>query len=249
MQEALDVLARKGSALVIAHRLSTIMDSEKIVVVGSAKDGENQGTVMESGTHEELLAKAIPGQAEAEEEDDDEEEEEDTDEDDEGSFSGQLLSFSLCSNTTEGNLETYTNGIYRTFTWRAQHAMMTKHVYMYALAGVGAEDEEQEQESSTSSVATNAFSPNPYKSKSVERDGPPQKATLKIPKKKQGGPTTYRRLWNAASGADEAGLSLEKMEAKATKLEGELALLKKKVQRKKARQQKKGSKSLASKER
>ena len=221
------------------------MDSEKIVVVGSAKDGENQGTVMESGTHEELLAKAIPGGAEEDEDDDDDDEDdEDTDEDDEGSFS-----FSLCSNTTEGTLETYTNGIYRTFTWRAQHAMMTKHVYMYALAGVGAEDKEQEQEFSTSSVATNAFSPNPYKSKSVEGDGPPQKTTLKIPKKKQGGPTTYRRLWNAASGADEAGLSLEKMEAKATKLEGELALLKKKVQRKKARQQKKGSKSLASKER
>ena len=91
MQEALDVLARKGSALVIAHRLSTIMDSEKIVVVGSAKDGENQGTVMESGTHEELLAKAIPGEAEEEEDEDDDEDEEDTDEDDEGSFSGLSL--------------------------------------------------------------------------------------------------------------------------------------------------------------
>ena len=34
-------------ALVIAHRLSTIMDSEVIVVVGAAKDGSKQGTVVE----------------------------------------------------------------------------------------------------------------------------------------------------------------------------------------------------------
>jgi ABC-type multidrug transport system ATPase subunit len=60
VQEALDVLARKGSALVIAHRLSTIMDSEKIVVLGGTKDGDLQGTVLETGTHDELIAKEQP---------------------------------------------------------------------------------------------------------------------------------------------------------------------------------------------
>lgn len=49
VQEALDALARKGSALVIAHRLSTIMDSDKIYVLGGTRDGERQGTVLESG--------------------------------------------------------------------------------------------------------------------------------------------------------------------------------------------------------
>ena len=57
VQEALDVLARKGSALVIAHRLSTIMDSETIIVMGGTKDGDRQGTVLETGTHAELITK------------------------------------------------------------------------------------------------------------------------------------------------------------------------------------------------
>lgn len=60
VQEALDVLARKGSALVIAHRLSTVMDSEKIYVLGGTKDSDRQGTVLECGTHDELLAKKQP---------------------------------------------------------------------------------------------------------------------------------------------------------------------------------------------
>ena len=57
MQEALDVLARKGSALVIAHRLSTVMDSERIYVLGGTKDKAlgKQGEVIEYGTHEQLV--------------------------------------------------------------------------------------------------------------------------------------------------------------------------------------------------
>jgi len=60
VQEALDSLAKKGSALVIAHRLSTIMDSEKIYVLGGTKDADRQGTVLEQGKHDELLAKKQP---------------------------------------------------------------------------------------------------------------------------------------------------------------------------------------------
>jgi len=50
VQEALDIFARRGSALVIAHRLSTIKDSDNICVI----DG---GVVAESGSHDELLGK------------------------------------------------------------------------------------------------------------------------------------------------------------------------------------------------
>jgi subfamily B ATP-binding cassette protein MsbA len=49
VQEALDRLARRGSALVIAHRLTTIKDSDKICVMRC-------GRLVEQGTHEELLA-------------------------------------------------------------------------------------------------------------------------------------------------------------------------------------------------
>merc|ERR1719160_639233 len=49
VQDALDKLARHGSALVIAHRLTTIKDSDKIVVL-------DKGHVVEAGTHDELLA-------------------------------------------------------------------------------------------------------------------------------------------------------------------------------------------------
>jgi len=62
VQTALDTLARRGSALVIAHRLSTIKDSDMIAVV-------DHGRVVESGTHDELLAKLQPDDSHGDEED------------------------------------------------------------------------------------------------------------------------------------------------------------------------------------
>ena len=49
MQEALDVARAGRTAIVIAHRLSTVRDADQILVV----DG---GTVVERGTHDELIA-------------------------------------------------------------------------------------------------------------------------------------------------------------------------------------------------
>lgn len=48
IQEALDNLVTERTVLVIAHRLSTVRKADKIVVI-------DQGRVLESGTHEELL--------------------------------------------------------------------------------------------------------------------------------------------------------------------------------------------------
>jgi len=49
VQEALDRLMRDRTTLVIAHRLSTIVNADKILVI-------KQGRIVESGTHQELLA-------------------------------------------------------------------------------------------------------------------------------------------------------------------------------------------------
>ena len=50
IQVSLDKLVANRTTLIIAHRLSTIMNADKIVVL------EN-GSIAESGTHQELLAK------------------------------------------------------------------------------------------------------------------------------------------------------------------------------------------------
>ncbi len=50
VQEALDTLMAGRTTLVIAHRLTTVEHADKIVVV-------DQGRIIESGRHEELLAR------------------------------------------------------------------------------------------------------------------------------------------------------------------------------------------------
>ncbi|KAJ3051035.1 GTPase-activating protein [Rhizophlyctis rosea] len=50
VQEALDRIMKHRTAVVVAHRLSTIQNADKIVVM-------EQGVMVESGTHSELLAK------------------------------------------------------------------------------------------------------------------------------------------------------------------------------------------------
>jgi ABC-type multidrug transport system fused ATPase/permease subunit len=50
IQEAIGKLSKDRTTLVVAHRLSTIVGADKILVM-------NDGTIIEQGTHDELLKK------------------------------------------------------------------------------------------------------------------------------------------------------------------------------------------------
>ena len=50
IQESFDRLSEGRTSLIIAHRLTTIKNADRIVVI-------EDGTVMEEGTHEELIEK------------------------------------------------------------------------------------------------------------------------------------------------------------------------------------------------
>jgi ATP-binding cassette subfamily B protein len=50
VQEALERIMQDRTVFIIAHRLATVRSADRILVV-------EQGQIVESGTHEELLAK------------------------------------------------------------------------------------------------------------------------------------------------------------------------------------------------
>ncbi len=50
VQDAIHKILMRRTALVIAHRLSTVKDCSKIVVI-------DNGTIVEEGTHDELMKK------------------------------------------------------------------------------------------------------------------------------------------------------------------------------------------------
>jgi len=56
VQAALDELMRGRTTVVIAHRLATVRHADAIFVLGGKDDGDLRGRLMESGTHEQLIA-------------------------------------------------------------------------------------------------------------------------------------------------------------------------------------------------
>ena len=55
MQANLREVCKNRTTIVIAHRLSTIMMADEIIVLGTDGVEEGLGTVVERGTHAELL--------------------------------------------------------------------------------------------------------------------------------------------------------------------------------------------------
>ena len=55
--DQIDEISQNKSSIIIAHRLSTIMDADEILVIGGNNALPSQiGTIVERGTHGELLA-------------------------------------------------------------------------------------------------------------------------------------------------------------------------------------------------
>lgn len=55
MQANLREVCKNRTSIVIAHRLSTIMMADEIIVLGKDEKDETVGTILERGTHFELL--------------------------------------------------------------------------------------------------------------------------------------------------------------------------------------------------
>jgi len=201
VQEALDVLARKGSALVIAHRLSTIMDSDKIVVVGSAKDGPLQGTVVEQGTHSELLARCGTKTGDTGQVISDDSSSSDDDEAD------------LACQTQKVNTNANALDVYMSKDGDGKRTTVTTAVRSTTLLMDDAGSELDMSVDTTQHADKNEGRSRTQSSKK----------------------TSYSRLWNAATGENEAGMSDNKLAEKARKLTAELDRLEKKIQRRKAK--------------